>query len=213
MKIKICKHEQGSPQWHAARLGRITASTFSKIITPTGKRSSSTDEMVNRAVAELITGEPDEQFISDAMIRGQELEDNAFNYFNFAHDLGASKAGFVQAVGEDELDLYYGFSPDGENFANGFGLEIKCPLAHTHLGYLAGKELPKKYIQQLQGSMAISGAKRWFFGSYHPSFPAFSVWVERDDEYCQKILEILNQCHGEIKGKLRAIKEIMGEVA
>jgi len=41
--VIILDHEQGSPEWLAARLGKPSASMFNKLITQTGKPSSSAD--------------------------------------------------------------------------------------------------------------------------------------------------------------------------
>lgn len=208
--FKVLKMEQGSPEWHTARLGKVTASKFSKIITAkTMKTSASAEEIINMAVAEHFTGEPTPVFITDAMVRGNELEPQAFGYFNLAFDLGLESIGFVVATDEDGNDLNFGCSPDGINFEKGLGAEFKCPLAHNHLAYLAEGKLPDKYYQQVQGTMAILGLKKYIFGSYHPSFPALKVEVERDEKFCQKILETLNFCHQEIEARKNKLNEIM----
>ena len=41
--MKIIEVEQNSPEWFAARVGRVTASCMEKIITPTGMESKSAD--------------------------------------------------------------------------------------------------------------------------------------------------------------------------
>ena len=209
MKYIISKNEQDSPQWLHDRLGKITASNFSKLITTTGKISASAEDLIDRAVSEIITGEIIETYQSDWMLRGKELEQEAFDYFNFTHNLEAKKCGFVQSLDENDKKLNYGCSPDAENFDNDFGVEIKCPLAHTHVKYLSSGKLPKEYLQQVQGGMAITGAKRWFFGSYHPSFPALALWIERDNAYCDAILKALDYADVEINKKVEYIVNLM----
>ena len=50
----ILDHEQGSEEWLAARLGKPSASSFSKLITQTGKPSSSADGYINELIAERL---------------------------------------------------------------------------------------------------------------------------------------------------------------
>jgi hypothetical protein len=204
---RISKFEQGSPQWHQDRLGKVTASVFDQVITKTGKQSSSIEGLINRAVAELVTGEPDDFFMSPAMERGSELEDEAAEFFNFSLGLNLDRIGFVCATDEEKTDLYFGCSPDGINLKEGYGGEYKCPLAHTHLGYLSSESFPEKYMQQVQGSMEILDLDRWFFGSYHPSFPSLNMFIERDKEYGEKLRGYLNYAHDEISKRFEKLKQ------
>lgn len=210
MTYLILNHEQGSPQWHKARLGKVTASIFSSIITKTGKQSASIDMVVNRAVAELIKGETDDFFLSEAMIRGSELEDEAFNFFNFSKDLNLKKVGFAQSVGEDGQLMYFGCSADGLAVPEGYGGEFKCPSAHTHLAYLAAEALPDAYKQQVQGTMELLGLERYFFGSYHPGFPPLELFIDKDYEYCEKLRSCLNYCDDNIRAKLELFEDRYG---
>jgi len=75
-----------------------------------------------------------------------------------------------------------GASPDGLIGEDGL-LEIKCPLAHTHVGYLREGVLPPKYIPQVQGQLWVTGRQWCDFVSYHPELKIMIVRVERDDSY------------------------------
>ena len=55
--MKIIECEQNSPEWFAARLGKITASNMDKIITPTGQQSKQVGKYITQLIAEIITGE------------------------------------------------------------------------------------------------------------------------------------------------------------
>ena len=199
----VVKCEQGSPEWFAARLGKITASVLSSVVTPTGKLSASSDEVVNRAVAELIMNEGDRFFVSDAMLRGQEYEDEAMSFFNFTYDYAFEKAGFL------DTGKGYGCSPDGIDFKNKKGLELKVPLAHTHLAYLADGGCPRIYKQQVQGSLLVSGFDIWVFGSYHPQLPCLRVEVERDNKIIDPMREHLEKCCKLIQEKYLKIKSLV----
>ena len=71
--MRICEHEQGSPEWFAARLGVPSASMFAKIVTTKGVWSTQADSYINQLVAEQLTGEREEVYQSHHMLRGIEL--------------------------------------------------------------------------------------------------------------------------------------------
>lgn len=210
---KIYDNEQGTDKWFEDRLGKITASVASKIITRTGRPSSSSDEVVNRAVAELILKYPDETFQSDAMQRGKELEDQALKYFNFVYGYGFKKCGFIEAVGEGGELLGFGASPDGLDLKIKTGLELKCPEAHMHLSYLAGKKLPDKYFQQVQTAMMVTGFKTWVFGSYFPNLPCFKVEVERDDKFISSMRALFVKTRKTIKERHLELAQMLKDAS
>jgi exodeoxyribonuclease (lambda-induced) len=203
--MKIHNHEQGTDEWFAARLGKITASQLDKLITRTGKPSAQVDDLINQAVAELLTGERHEIYQTEAMLRGKALEDQALEFFNFTHGYNFEKVGFI------DTEKGYGCSPDGIDTRASLGLELKVPLAHTHVGYLVSGVLPDKYWQQVQGSLAMTGLERWVFGSYHPQMPCLCIVVERDWDYCKKLRELLESTAAEIQTRYNKIKNLMEE--
>ena len=179
--MRVSNFEQGSQEWLQSRLGKPTASNFGKLITPTGKPSASADNYINELIAQRVTGELPEFFKSEAMERGNELEPHAKASYEFTHDVDVVEVGLCL---HDEYEC--GASPDGLIGEDG-GIEIKCPLPHTHVAYLRAGEVPSKYIPQIQGCMWITGRKWWDFMSYHPAMENLIVRVERDDEYIQKL--------------------------
>lgn len=181
--MRVNNHEQGSAEWLESRLGRPTASNFSKIITPTGKLSSSVDGYINELVAQKITGEIPEFYKSEAMERGNELEPAAKALYEFTRDVEVVEVGLCL---HDTLEC--GVSPDGLIDEDG-GIEIKCPLPHTHVGYLKDGKVPTKYIPQIQGCLWITEREWWDFMSYHPSMEDLIVRVYRDEAYIKKLAD------------------------
>ena len=49
--------EQGTDEWFQARCGIPTASSFDKLITPTGKPSTQADAYMHQLLAEWVMGE------------------------------------------------------------------------------------------------------------------------------------------------------------
>jgi hypothetical protein len=179
--MRIIECEQGTPEWLQARLGVPSASSYSKLVTTTGKSSAQAEAYINQLVAERITGEPTIFHVTEPMTRGIELEPEA--RFRYEMETGnlVIQVGFLM---HDTLQA--GASPDGLVGENG-GLEIKCPSAHTHVEYLRDGDLPIKYFQQVQGCLWISGRDWWDFMSYHPKMEPLIVRVFRDEEFIKAL--------------------------
>ena len=75
--------EQGTEEWFEARMGVPSSSNFHRICTTTGKWSAQADSYINELAAEVITGKRSNGFVSDAMLRGVELEEQARKNFAF----------------------------------------------------------------------------------------------------------------------------------
>jgi hypothetical protein len=176
---------QGENDWFMSRVGLWTASNFSKLITSTGKESTQAKTHNMKLVAESILNKPMETFKSDAMERGNELESEAFEASKFITDIDFKNVGFLDS-GEG-----YGCSPDGLCEEKKVGLELKCPLAHTHIQYIIKGKVPSAYYAQIQGSLMVSGFDRWVFMSYHPELKPLILNVGRDEKYIEALRAML----------------------
>jgi len=180
--VNTSPHEQGTEGWLAARLSKPSASCFSKLITMTGKPSASADAYINQLLGERLTGKSEPHYKSEAMILGTEREPEARADYEFISGNKVDQYGFIL----DDTESY-GCSPDGLIGDDG-GLEIKCPAQTTQAGYWRDPQSGvKKYYQQIQGCMWVTGRKWWDFFSFHPRMPHVLVRVTRDDEYIEKL--------------------------
>jgi hypothetical protein len=79
-------------------------------------------------------------------------------------------------VTDDELRM--GCSPDGLVGSDG-GVEVKCLKASNHIGAILYHQkhgrCPPDYIQQVQGSLMITGRKFWDTVFYHPDLPLLVI--------------------------------------
>jgi putative phage-type endonuclease len=189
--MRILNHEQRSPEWFQARLGVPSASAFGRVITPGGKPSTQADGYLNKLVAEILTGKSEYQEVNEAMQRGTDLEPEARQYYELI-------AGPVQEVGFCIHDDGFGCSPDGFVGEDGL-LEIKCPLAHTHVEYLIDDAIPGIYIPQVQGQLLVTGRKWCDFLSYHPDMKPLLVRVERDEKFIATLHKLLVDLVDKIK--------------
>ena len=183
--MRVSAHEQRTEGWFAERLGKPTASSFHRIITPTGKSAAGTDSYINELVAELITGKRVEIPVTPAMQRGIDLEPKARQTYELITGQDVFEIGLCL-----HSDLDCGASPDGLVGNDGL-LEIKCPIASTMVGYLrdGDDKLPSKYIPQCQGQLWITGRKWLDFVAYHPDMRIVMARVERDEAYIELLEE------------------------
>ena len=180
----ILNHEQGSPEWLASRLGRPSASMFGKLITGSGKPSSSAESYINELIAERLTGRSKPFYTNEHMERGNALEPEAREAYEFITDFEVQETGFILDDSEE-----FGCSPDGLVVDHSLGLEIKCPSDSVHVSYLRAGKVPAKYYQQVQGCMWITGRECWDFMSYHPEMPHLLVRARRNEKFIEAMAE------------------------
>lgn len=175
--------EQGSAEWLAVRAGIVTASALDKILTPKKREpSKSQHEYLCRLLSERILGAPIEDEIGGFVTRGREMEPEAVAYYEFNRGVDVEVVGFCLRD-----DRRVGCSPDRFVGADG-GLEVKCPAAHTHVGYLLDPSaLVEKFAHQVQGNLWITGRKWWDVLSYNPAMPPVVQRVTRDEAYLDAI--------------------------
>tara|TARA_R110000751_G_scaffold288487_1_gene394552 strand:- start:2772 stop:3368 length:597 start_codon:yes stop_codon:yes gene_type:complete len=179
----ILNDEQGSPEWLASRLGRPSASNFGRLITGSGWPSSSAEKYINEMIAERLTGRSKPFYTNEHMERGNALEPEAREAYEFITDFEVVETGFILHDSEE-----FGCSPDGL-VANDGGLEIKCPSDSVHVSYLRAGKVPAKYYQQVQGCLWITGRDWWDFMSYHPEMPHLLVRVRRNEKFIEAMTE------------------------
>lgn len=193
---------QGSDEWFAARLGKVTASRVADVIarTKTGYSASRANYMAE-LIAERLSGVRTEGFTNAAMAWGTEKEPEARAAYAFMHDVDVEEVGFV----DHPLIDMTGASPDG--LVGEFGMvEIKCPNTATHLDTLLGGIVPAKYVTQMQWQMACTGRRWCDFASYDPRLPEamrlFVQRVERDDTFITETEAEVAAFLAELDGKV-----------
>jgi hypothetical protein len=190
------QYEQYSEEWWAIRLGIPTASRASEIITAArGSLSASSKPYISELIAERLGLDTPSDVNTGWMQRGSELEDEALRFFTFETGLAVSQVGFITnedgtaGCSPDSL-IDDGAAKDMPHFVA--GLEIKCPMAKTHISYLIDGTLPDIYKQQVHFSLAVTQLPFWYWMSYHPELDPLIVTVERDD-YTAKVEKALDQ--------------------
>lgn len=167
MIAQILTMPQRSPEWFAARLGRVTGTAAADMLKTikTGEAAGRRDLRV-RLVLERLTGTSQEDvYVSRDMQRGTEEEPRAFAAYEAETGNIARRVGFLQ-----HPELKAGCSLDGEvdHFAG--IVELKVPKSATHLDYLRG-DVPYPYLCQCRHNLWLSGADWCDFVSFDPRFP------------------------------------------
>ena len=183
---------QRSEQWFELRRGIPTCSRFDQILTAArGEPSKSQETLINELIAESISP-PEQGFIRPAtaeMEYGMKLEAEARCCYELEYaTLPVQEAGFILSV----CGLYGG-SPDALVGDVG-GVEIKCPNASTHVGYVRAGTLPNDYKCQVHGYLVVTGRDWWDFFSYARNLPPFYMRVTRDDFTAKLAGEIAKFC-------------------
>lgn len=199
------KMEQGTPEWFAARLGKVTASRVADVIGKTksgygaGRKNYEAE-----LIAQLLTGISPPSFSSSAMQWGTDTEPQARAAYEFITGNDVIEIGFSDHL---EIDMS-GASPDGLVGPDGM-LEIKCPNTATHINTLLTKKVPKKYNTQMQWQMACCAREWCDFVSFDPRLPAdlqlFMVRVPRDKD-------LITELETEVKGFIEEMNNKIGKL-
>ena len=168
--------EQGTTEWKAQRVGKVTASRVADVIakTKTGPSASRVNYEA-QIVCERLTGVATEGYTNAAMQHGIDTEPQARSAYEFMRNVDVVLASFV----DHPRVPMSGASPDG--FVGDDGLiEIKCPQQAAHLETLLTRKVPAKYVTQMMWQMAVTERQWCDYVSFNPTFPPhLQLFVQR----------------------------------
>lgn len=188
---------QGSPEWFAQRLGRVTASRLVDVLAKlkTGEAAARANYRAE-LVAERLTGKASESFSNAAMKWGTDCEPLARAAYEAEFGVLVDEVAMIPHPAIE----WAGASPDGLVGSDGL-LEIKCPSTKTHIDTLLSGEAPSQYLPQMFWQMACTGRAWCDFVSFDPRLPAdmqmFVKRVHRNDDliatYEQEVIVFLSE--------------------
>lgn len=202
--MRVIRCEQGSEEWRMARCGVATASQFNRLVTPAKLQpSKSLNGYALELLAEWLLGRPlDDGSSSPWMERGRDMEEEALGWYALDTGTEPDRVGFCAT--DDGLA---GASPDALVGEDG-GLEIKCPTAPVHLGYLLSDGAPRDYLHQIQGGLWVTGRQWWDFLSYCPGLPPAvhrvypdARWQDALDEAMERLRSALEEGRAALRAK------------
>lgn len=194
--------EQGTPEWHAARCGVVTASVFHTVMAKgrtAGTPSETRKKLLYQLAAEIITGEYTPTWDGNKHTeRGHVMEPQVRDlYMSGFPDGHCKQVGFMRRG-------RIGCSPDTLVGDDGL-LEIKTKLPHLQIEAVLAAKLPSEHVAQVQGQLLVSGRQWLDFRSYWPGLPELQVRVYRDLVY----LSTLNQ---ELTTFIRELDELVEKI-
>ncbi|EAZ2431512.1 exonuclease [Salmonella enterica] len=196
--------EQRSPEWFAARCGKVTASRLYDVIarTKSGYAASRQNYMAE-LICQRLTGKPEEGFTNAAMMRGTELEPVAREMYAL-NEFDA----VISEVGLIDHPTIAGFAASPDGIVNDDGLiEIKCPNTWTHLQTLKTGVPKYQYLLQMHAQMMCTGRKWCDFVSFDDRLPPelayFKTRINFDEvlaeEIEQEVVKFLTELETEIQ--------------
>lgn len=169
MNKVILDCEQRTPEWFAARAGRLTGSAARDMMAKikSGEAAARRDLRTSLAI-ERLTGQPYETdgFVSKEMQRGIDLEPVARAMYEAETGNFVRSTGFIYAE-----DLMVGCSLDGDIRSFEGIIEIKCPKSATMINYHLNNSLPAEYLWQVTHNLWVTGAEWCDFVAYDDRLP------------------------------------------
>lgn len=203
-------YEQGTAEWFADRLGKVTASRIADVMMKT--TTAGFQNYQAQLVCERLTGEPTEAFTSAAMQHGTDTEPQARAMYELMSGNDVEEVGFIP---HPTLGMS-GASPDGTVGSDGL-VEIKCPQPATHIKTLMGKSIDRKYLLQMQWQMVCTGRIWCDFVSFCPSLPPdlqlFVKRVDLDAELAEEITEAVTRFLASVDQTTATLTKISQEAA
>ena len=202
---------QGSDEWFAQRLGRLTSSRMADVIARTkdGYSTSREKYMVELAL-ERITGARQEAYSNAAMEWGTNSEPLARAAYEADTGFLVVETGMVP----HPRIAMAGASPDGLVNHDGL-LEIKCPQSATHVRNLCSGKPEGRYLTQMMWQMACTERDWCDFVSYDPRMPdglqLMVTRIERDDKRIQQLEEEAEKFLDEVDAMVQRLLSMQEE--
>jgi putative phage-type endonuclease len=183
--IESC--EQGSAEWLALRLNKVTASMVSNVLSK--GRGNAPSKMAEtymiELIAEKLTGQSKPFFENDAMRWGTETEPQARSMYEVKNDFVV-----VREVAFVEHNEFIGISPDGLIADDGL-LEIKCPNTTTQIRRALSGDYSSDYKAQIQMQLWVTERQWCDFVSFDPRLDCDAGYLQqrvyRDEEYIEEM--------------------------
>jgi len=158
--------QQGSPEWFAARIGKITASRVADVVARTKSGyAASRDNYMMELLCQRLIGKAEEGFTNAAMQRGAELEPVARGCYEALEGVMVEEVGLI----DHPTIKHFAASPDGR--IGKIGLEIKCPNTKQHVEFLRTGKPDSRYQWQMCAQISCCGFDCVDFVSFDDRMP------------------------------------------
>lgn len=209
-EIPNTRGQADSPEWFAARVGKVTGSGVGKFCRKPakGRKAGSDrtaapipkykDDYRKQKLTEMITGKCYEVDVNPVEARrmehGTKYEKHALDRFCELYQVSVANVGAIRPDCDEPWADRFLVSPDavivsGPNIdPNELPVvEVKNPQYTTHVQTLEDGRCPEHYYAQVQAEIYVTGAPYAYFISFHPNMPIdyqmIVCKVERDQQY------------------------------
>ena len=199
--LEVLTCEQNTPEWHLARMGIPTASSFDAILTPgkTKAEQKTRRTYMLKLAGELLTGQPIEMVMTRDMERGHLLEPEARDLYTLQTGAAPECVGFLKRG-------RIGCSPDSLIGTDG-GLEIKTKAPHLLIDVILKDEFPEEHKAQVQGALWITGRQWWDLAVYWPGLPLFVKRAYRDEAYIANLAAEVDRFNDDLDAIVAQMRE------
>lgn len=189
--------EQGSPEWHTARCGLMTASELNLILSPTLKvaNNEKTRKHVYELAAQRINQYVEPTYIGDNMLRGWADEIKAREIYSQRFQPITEVGGMCRDFGDFKLWC----SPDGLVGEDG-GIEAKSRIQKYQIETITKNEVPEEHALQVQSALAVTKRSWWDYVSYSGGMPMWVIRCEPIEKFQDAIKEACTQFEEKVKG-------------
>lgn len=178
----------GTPEWYAARLGKVTASRGACILV-NGKGPHGLGEGALTYAGEVVRGMmgiAPEELTTVRTEEGVRREPESIEAYEERTFRTVDPGKFIVIPG-----TIIGATPDGFIDTDGL-LEAKNPGIKGHFDTLVSGEVPSQYRVQVQWQLMVTGREWCDFISYHPEFPEdkklIIIRMSHDREFTANVL-------------------------
>jgi hypothetical protein len=162
--------QQGTPEWHQLRCGKITSSRMKQLVK--ADNLSLVDELI--AEQELGYYESDD-YTSPEMEWGTDHESQAIEQYEAMTGVSVTRVGMLQSERYELLTV----SPDGLVGDVG-AVEVKCPKTKTHVRNIRMGVIPAEYRPQVLQYFLVHEGLQWLdFISFDPRLERKPIWIKR----------------------------------
>lgn len=206
--------EQRSPEWFAARLGKVTASKVKDVMAKGrgGAPSATRQNYMMQLLCERLTDRREEGYVNAAMQRGTDLEPIARSAYEFNAGVMTVETGLI----DHPAIAGFAASPDGVVGNDGL-LEIKVPNTAQHIAVIQSGQHDPQYEWQMLAQMACTGRAWVDFVSFDDRLPEELQYAcfrfHRDDKRIAEMEEEVTAFLEELNHLEQAMRERMRNAA
>jgi putative phage-type endonuclease len=219
--IKIYNIDQRTEEWRRLRAGKFTGSDFHILM---GNSETKNNLLLKKTAERMRNTVIEDTYANQDIERGIELEKQAkliyemetgivVNDIGFCEIndwVGCSSDGFIVEGRDEEWDIDERREIWMLGDPRGGIIEIKCPKDTVFLHQIINDKIKPEYYTQIQFNLYVSNRQYCDYIAYNDNYPLFIKRIERDEEYIEKIKEVIEDCKNKVELNMAKAREALG---